>query len=100
MGKRKNLASQVSVSSAQDPPPESSKSPQVPTGATYGATLFGFLIVVLYFIVHMFLGKPSWEKSAEFLNIVQKAFDPPPLLFEHHVVNFSEGILTKVRKRL
>ena len=82
MGKRKNLASQVSVSSAQDPPPESSKSPQVPTGATYGATLFGFLIVVLYFIVHMFLGKS------------------PPLLFEHHVVNFSEGILTKVRKRL
>ena len=24
------------------------------------------------------LGKPSWEKSAVFLNIVQKAFDPPP----------------------
>ena len=46
------------------------------------------------------LGKPSWEKSAVFLNIVQKAFDPPPPSFEHHVVNFSEGILTKVRKHL
>ena len=23
-----------------------------------------------------------------FLNIVQKAFDPPPLRFEHHVANF------------
>ena len=35
-----------------------------------------------------------------FFNIVQKAFDPPPLSFEHYVVNFSEGILTKVRKHL
>ena len=24
------------------------------------------------------LGKPSFQKSAVFLNIVQKAFDPPP----------------------
>ena len=36
--------------------------------------------------------------------IVQKAFDPPtpptPPSFEHYVVNFSEGILTKVHKRL
>ena len=46
------------------------------------------------------LGKPSCKKSAVFFNIVQKAFDPPPLSFEHYVVNFSEGILTKVRKRL
>ena len=46
------------------------------------------------------LGKPSIKKSAVFFNIVQKAFDPPPLSFEHYVVNFSEGILTKVRKRL
>ena len=51
-----------------------------------------------YFIPH--LGKPSWEKSAVFFNIVQKAFAPPPLSFEHYVVNFSEGIFTKVRKRL
>ena len=34
MGKRENLASQVSVSVAQDPPPEFTKSPQVPIGAT------------------------------------------------------------------
>ena len=30
------------------------------------------------------LGKPSFKKSAVFFNIVQKAFDPPPLSFEHH----------------
>ena len=35
----------------------------------------------------VYLGKPSCKKSAVFFNIVQKAFDPPPLLFEHHVVN-------------
>ena len=45
-------------------------------------------------------GKPPCKKSAVFFNIVQKAVDPAPLLFEHYVVNFSEGILTKVRKRL
>ena len=45
----------------------------------------------------LILGKPSAKKSAVFLNIVQKAFAPPPLSFEHYVVNFSEGILTKVR---
>ena len=32
----------------------------------------------------MGLGKPSREKSAVFFNIVQKAFDPPPLSFDHH----------------
>ena len=46
------------------------------------------------------LGKPSFKKSAVFFNIVQKAFAPPPFLFEHYVVNLSEGISTKVRKRL
>ena len=41
------------------------------------------------------------REKCSFFNIVQKAFDPPPpLSFEHYVVNFSEGILTKVRKRL
>ena len=45
-------------------------------------------------------GKPACKKSAVFFNIVQKAFDPPPHSFEHYVVNFSEGILTKVRKCL
>ena len=39
------------------------------------------------------LGKPSCKKSAVFLNIVQKAFDPPPLSFEHHVVIFLVKIL-------
>ena len=46
------------------------------------------------------LGKPSFKKSAIFFNIVQKAFDPPLLSFEHYVVNFSEGILTKVSQQL
>ena len=47
------------------------------------------------------LGKPPCKKSAAFFNIVQKAVDsPPPLSFEQYVVNFSEGILTKLRKRL
>ena len=40
------------------------------------------------------------QEKCSFFNIVQKAFDPPPHLFEHYVVIFSEGILTKVRKRL
>ena len=34
------------------------------------------------------LGEPSSARSAVFLNIVQKAFDPPPLRFEHYVANF------------
>ena len=29
-------------------------------------------------VVYPRLGKPTWEKSAVFLNIVEKAFDPPP----------------------
>ena len=38
----------------------------------------------------LWLGKPSREKSAVFLNIVQKAFDPP-LLFEH-LSYFAGGV--------
>ena len=37
------------------------------------------------------LGKPSRGKSDVFLNIVQKAFDPPPLLFEH-LSYFAGGV--------
>ena len=37
------------------------------------------------------LGKPSREKSEVFLNIVQKAFDPLPLLFEH-LSYFAGGV--------
>ena len=47
------------------------------------------------------LGKPSWEKSAVFFNIVEKAFDPPPPISLNIMWwIFFEGILTKVRKRL
>ena len=34
---------------------------------------------------------PPFQKSAVFLNIVQKAFDPPPLLFEH-LSYFAGGV--------
>ena len=37
------------------------------------------------------LGMPSAKKSAVFLNIVQKAFDPPPPLFEH-LSYFAGGV--------
>ena len=37
------------------------------------------------------LGKPTRKKSAVFLNIVQKAFDPLPLLFEH-LSYFAGGV--------
>ena len=37
------------------------------------------------------LGMPSCKKSAVFFNIVQKAFDPPPLLFEH-LSYFAGGV--------
>ena len=37
------------------------------------------------------LGMPSFQKSAVFFNIVQKAFDPPPLLFEH-LSYFAGGV--------
>jgi len=40
---------------------------------------------------HACLGMPPFQKSAVFLNIVQKAFDPPPLLFEH-LSYFAGGV--------
>ena len=39
------------------------------------------------------------RKVQFFLTLFKKPLTPP-LSFEHYVVNFSEGILTKVRKRL
>ena len=46
-------------------------------------------------------GSHQTRKVQFFFNIFQKAFDPPtPPSLEHYVVNFFEGILTKVRKRL
>ena len=39
------------------------------------------------------LGKPPFQKSAVFFNIVQKAFDPPPLLFEH-LSYFAGGVFS------
>ena len=43
----------------------------------------------------MILGNLRARKVQFFLTLFKK----PPLSFEHYVVNFSEGILTKVRKR-
>ena len=39
------------------------------------------------------LGKPPFQKSAVFFNIVQKAFHPPPLLFEH-LSYFAGGVFS------
>ena len=36
---------------------------------------------------HM-LGKPSFANSAVFFNIVQTAYDPPPLVLNMYVANF------------
>ena len=40
------------------------------------------------------LGVPPGTKSKVFLNIVQKAFDPPPR-FEHYAAIFFDGFLKK-----
>ena len=45
-------------------------------------------------------GSHRVRKVQFFLTLFKRPLPPPPLSFEHHVVNFSEGILTKVRKRL
>ena len=42
-------------------------------------------------VIFELLGMPPFQKSAVFFNIVQKAFDPPPLLFEH-LSYFAGGI--------
>ena len=39
------------------------------------------------------LGKPSFEKSAVFFNIVQKAFDPPP--FYLNICPILQGVFFK-----
>ena len=68
-----------------------------------------FVCVFVIFVSLLFSDLVLWHplvreaiprEKCSFFNIVQKAFDPPPLSFEHYVVNFSEGILTKVRRRL
>ena len=38
------------------------------------------------------LGMPPFQKSAVFLNIVQKAFDPPPPLLFEHLSYFAGGV--------
>ena len=43
--------------------------------------------------------RPFQEKCSFFLRLFKKPLTPP-LPFDHYVVNFSEGILTEVRKRL
>ena len=45
-------------------------------------------------------GSRHVRKVQFFLTLSKRPLAPPPLSFEHYVVNFSEGILTKVRKRL
>ena len=45
---------------------------------------------------NIYLREAFVQEKCSFFNIVQKAVDP--LSFEHYVMNFSEGILTKVRR--
>ena len=45
-------------------------------------------------------GSHRIRKVQFFLTLFKRPLTPPPLSFEHYVVNFSEGILTKVRKCL
>ena len=52
-------------------------------------TLFTWFTLLTRFTLT--LGKPTRKKSAVFLNIVQKAFDPPTLLFEH-LSYFAGGV--------
>ena len=42
--------------------------------------------------MHCTKGSHRVRKVQFFFNIVQKAFGPPPLLFEHHVVNFLKSV--------
>ena len=45
--------------------------------------------------IDVILGKPSREKSAVFFNIVQKAFDPPPLYL--NIFPILQGVFFKTR---
>ena len=51
-------------------------------------------------VKHYFLIREvSVKEKCIFLTLFKKPLTPP-LSFEHYVVNFSEGILTKLRKPL
>ena len=43
----------------------------------------------------MYLGKPTNTNSAVFFNIVQMAFEPPPLVLNMYVAIFFEELLKK-----
>ena len=43
----------------------------------------------------MSIREASVQEKCSFLTLFKKPLTPPPLLFEHYVVIFSEGILTK-----
>ena len=51
------------------------------------------MIMAMMMMMVIALGKPSRGKSEVFLNIVQKAFGPPPLLFEH-LSYFAGGVFS------
>ena len=50
------------------------------------------LVVFHTKLLDYLLGKPSCKKSAVFLNIVQKAFGPPPPLLFEHLSYFAGGV--------
>ena len=45
-------------------------------------------------------GSRHERKVQFFLTLFKRPLAPPPLSFEHYVVNFSEGILTRLLKRM
>ena len=59
------------------------------SGTEYGRkTYFGLTTC------HSSIREADMREKCSFFNIVQKAFDPPPLSFEHHVVNFLKTVET------
>ena len=68
--------------------------PQVFSLRPYGykSWFFSFLSFLIF---HLHLGKPTFQKSAVFLNIVQKAFDPPP--FYLNICPILQGVFFKTR---
>jgi|OM-RGC.v1.029846433 hypothetical protein len=61
---------------------------------------FSISVLLSFRIEEADKGSHPVKKVHFFLTLFKKPLTPPPHSFEHYVVNFSEGILTKVRKRL
>ena len=67
------------------------------TGITFSSLLFSSTMGIISLSLGQFkvLGKPFIKKSAVFFNIVQKAFDPPPLYL--NICPILQGVFFKTR---